>query len=196
MVAYPSQREEAFFEGHKTGFEFFGGVAQEVIYDNLKTAVKDGWGKTAREQEKFKTFRAHYAYEARFCNPGEGHEKGLVENLVGFARRNFLVPIPRVENYEELNQVLRQRCLDYIESHHIKGRDLPVREAFALEQQALLSLPLKPYETAKIAEGKVAHFSTVSLEKSNNEKKTSRNAGLDRLTSLWEKALIPSNLNT
>jgi len=49
-------------------FEFFGGVPKTLIYDNLKTAVKDGWGKTAKEQDKFLAFRAHYAYKAKFCN--------------------------------------------------------------------------------------------------------------------------------
>ena len=82
-----------------------------------KTAVKEGWGKNARGQYEFAAFRAHYAYRALFCNPGEGHEKGLVENLVGYTRRNFMVPVPQVSSFEELNQILRQRCLKYIEHH-------------------------------------------------------------------------------
>jgi len=49
VIAYPFQREEALYEGHKMAFEFFGGVPKTLIYDNLKTAVKDGWGKTAKE---------------------------------------------------------------------------------------------------------------------------------------------------
>jgi len=164
VIAFPSQREEAFLEGHTKGFEFFGGVPRVLIYDNLKTAVKEGWGKSAREQDTFKTFRAHYAYQARFCNLGEGHEKGLVENLVGFIRRNFLVPLPQVKGYEELNALIRQRCLDYITLHQIKGRDLSVRDGFAIEQKRLLPLPVKPYETAKWCEARVDHFSTVSFE--------------------------------
>jgi len=109
VIAYPTEREETFLEAHVKGFEFFGGVSRDLIYDNLKTAVKEGWGKTAREQDKFAAFRAHYAYRPVFCNPGEGHEKGLVENLVGYARRNFLVPVPKVSSFEELNQLLQQR---------------------------------------------------------------------------------------
>lgn len=164
VMAFPSQREEAFLEGHATGFKFFGGVPRVLIYDNLKTAVKEGWGKSAREQEKFKAFRAHYAYQARFCNLGEGHEKGLIENLVGFIRRNVLVPLPQVEGYEELNSLLRKRCLDYITIHQIKGRDLSVGEGFTLEQKNLLPLPVKPYETTKCCEARVDHFATVSFE--------------------------------
>lgn len=164
VVAYPSQREEAFLEGHKTGFEFFGGVSRDIIYDNLKTAVKEGWGKTAKEQEKFINFRSHYAYHSRFCNPRAGHEKGLVENLVGYIRRNFLVPVPRAENFEELNQLLKKRCLEYVEHHRIKGRDLSVKEAYEMEKQALMPLPVKPYETARTLDAKVDYFSTVTFE--------------------------------
>jgi transposase len=164
VMAFPSQREEAFLEAHVKSFEFFGGVAETLIYDNLKTAVKEGWGKTAREQDKFKAFRAHYAYQVRFCNPGEGHEKGLVENLVGYIRRNVLVPIPRVENYEELNTLFEERCRRYIQTHQIRGRELSVSEAYVLEQKVLVPLPIRPYETAKIVESRVDYFSTATFE--------------------------------
>jgi transposase len=164
VIAYPTEREEVFLEAHVKGFEFFGGVSRDLIYDNLKTAVKEGWGKTAREQDKFAAFRAHYAYRPVFCNPGEGHEKGLVENLVGYARRNFLVPVPKVSSFEELNQLLKQRCLKYIEHHQVQGRDMSVKDAFTMEQRALLPLPLKRYESCKSAEVRVDYFSTVRFE--------------------------------
>jgi transposase len=164
VIVYPTEREESFLEAHIKGFNFFGGVGRDLIYDNLRTAVKEGWGKTAREQDKFAAFRAHYAYRPLFCNPGEGHEKGLVENLVGYARRNFLVPIPQVTSFEELNQLLEQRCTRYIEHHHVRGRDMSVKEAFALEKRALLALPVKPYEARKTAEVRVDYFSTARFE--------------------------------
>ncbi len=164
VMAFPSQREEVFQEAHVKSFEFFGGVSETLIYDNLKTAVKDGWGKSAREQDKFRAFRAHYAYRVRFCNPGEGHEKGLVENLVGYIRRNVLVPIPRVDSFEELNTLLLARCHKYIATHQIRGRELSVNEAYAQEQRALIPLPIRPYETAKITESRVDYFATAAFE--------------------------------
>ena len=164
VIAYPSQREEAFYEGHKMAFEFFGGVPKTLIYDNLKTAVKDGWGKTAKEQDKFLAFRAHYAYKAKFCNIQKAHEKGLVEGLVGLVRRNALVPMLKVKDWDELNQLLREYCLDYIAEHHIQGREMPVNDSFAIEKAALTPLPLTPYETARISEPKVNYFSTVSFD--------------------------------
>jgi hypothetical protein len=164
-MAFPVEREETFLEAHQKAFEYFGGVARTLAYDNLKSAVKEGWGKYAREQDKFIAFRAHYAYETWFCNRAEAHEKGLVEGLVGYIRRNVLVPVPEAKDWNELNDLILERCRRYLAEHQIKGRELPVREAFAIEQPALIPLPVKPYDTALIKEPRVDYFSTVSFDK-------------------------------
>ncbi len=91
VVAFPAQNQESFLEGHVLAAEYFGGVTRRNIYDNVKTAVKEGWGRhVVAEQDMFRALRAHYAFQADFCNPGEAHEKGLVENLVGYIRLTFL----------------------------------------------------------------------------------------------------------
>jgi transposase len=90
--AYPRKDLESFLEGHIGFFERIGGVPRTMIYDNLRTAVLKDWGKRAICQEKFD----------RFCNIGKGNEKGLVEGLVGYARRNVFVPVPWVDCWAEL----------------------------------------------------------------------------------------------
>lgn len=86
---YTCERQQAFFDAHQRAFEFFGGIFPVLIYDNLTTAVRKVLqGKNRLEQDGFQKFRAYHSFEARFCNPGEGHEKGGVEGLVGYARRN------------------------------------------------------------------------------------------------------------
>jgi transposase len=77
-----------------------------LIFDNAKVAVKEGFGIYAKPQNRYLSFSAHYAFSLDFCNPSKGNEKSLVENLVGYSRRNFLVPVPRVSSIEELNQKL------------------------------------------------------------------------------------------
>ena len=68
-------------------FEFFGGVSRRLIYDNMRTAVQDGWGKYVRTlNEHFRQLMVHYATQADFCNPGKANEKGLVEGLVRWFR--------------------------------------------------------------------------------------------------------------
>lgn len=163
VAAFPRQKQEAFLEGHVSAFEHFGGVPQTVIYDNLKTAVKEGWGKTAKEHERFKPFAAHYAYTSRFCNPGEAHEKGLVENLVGYVRRHVFVPLPRVSSWEELNALLTERCLSYHENT-LRDRDSSVREMLLLEKGQLTALPGLRYDTRLTTEAKADYYATVRFE--------------------------------
>ena len=87
LVASPNQQQEALFEGHEKSFDFFGGVPRTIWYDRLSQAVRRALpGHKPQEQEAFTAFRSHYLFESRFCNPREAHEKGLVENLVGYAR--------------------------------------------------------------------------------------------------------------
>jgi transposase len=162
---YPVERQQALFDGHIRAFDFFGGVFRRLIYDNMTTAVqKILKGKKRLEQESFRAFRAYYTFETSFCTPGEGHEKGGVEGLVGFARRNFLVPVPEVESLEELNQHLLQECLAY-GGHVIFGRERPVQELFEQEKEHLLDLPQIPYANEMTSSGKVDHYSTVIVDK-------------------------------
>lgn len=163
VVAFPSQREEAFLEGHLLAFSYFGGVTSRYIYDNLKTAVKEGFGRCAKEQESFYRFRAHYAFEVSFCNAGAGHEKGLVENLVGWARRNILVPVPEVKDFTELNALLLERCQRYLE-HTIRGREANVGELLRQEQAKLLPLPKMAFDPAKLTEHEADHYATVAFD--------------------------------
>jgi len=120
VKAFARSNLESFLEGHVSCFNHFGGVPRTLIYDNLKTAVKEGRGKHAKLQESFIPIVAHYAFDTRFCNIASGNEKGLVENLVGYARRNCMVPVPRVASWEELNDKLQRFCNNYMK-HQISG---------------------------------------------------------------------------
>ena len=90
--AFPDEGLEAFLAGHRLAFEFFGGVPKECVYDNLKSAVtKVLKGPHREENRHFSALRSHYLFDSAFCNPRSGHEKGAVEHLVGYVRRNVLV---------------------------------------------------------------------------------------------------------
>jgi transposase len=143
---YRCERQQALFDALMHAFLFFGGVFRILIFDNLKTAVfRILKGKNREEQKSFTGFRAFYNFEARYCNPASGNEKGGVEGLVGFVRRNFLVPIPKAATLEELNERLLAQCIAY-GGHTISGRERPVQELFEDERAALLPLPATPYE--------------------------------------------------
>ena len=111
-------------------------------------------------QSGYEALSAHYGYDAVFCNPAEGHEKGLVEGLVGWARRNICVPVPRVSDIHELNDLLLERCLKY-EDTCIRSRNAKVRDLLAIEREALRPLPKYHFETASCMDARVNAFSTV-----------------------------------
>lgn len=76
VLAYRRQNEESFLDAFVKTFQILGGVPSRVIFDNGKVAVKDGFGAHAKKQEGYTALSAHYGFDAVFCNPAEGHEKG------------------------------------------------------------------------------------------------------------------------
>ena len=94
VLAYRRQNEESFLDALVRVFQCFSGVPRRVIFDNGKVAVKDVFGAQARKLAGYAALAAHYGFEAVFCNPASGNEKGLVEGLVGYTRRNVCVPVP------------------------------------------------------------------------------------------------------
>ena len=141
VMAFPSQRQEAFFAGHVAAFHHLGGVPQRLSYDNLKTAVKRILeGRNRIEQESFVAFRSHYLFESRYCTPNQGHEKGGVEHGVGYARRNFLTPIPAVESFAQLNGWLLNACQGD-DHRRVDRQPTTIGEMWAMERRHLRTLP-------------------------------------------------------
>jgi hypothetical protein len=147
------------------GFEFFGGIFQVLIYDNLTTAVKKVLhGKNRALQDCYIRFQAYYSFIPRFCNPGQGHEKGGVEGLVGYARRNYMVPVPEAESLEALNDKLLMDCLAY-GGHRLAGKEKTVNEYFQEEKQHLLALPSARFSNILTLSSKPDKYSTVIVDK-------------------------------
>ena len=145
VMAFPFQKQEAFFEGHIQAFHFFGGVPKRITYDNLKTAVyRILAGRKRQEQRAFKEFRSYYLFESHYCTPGQAHEKGGVENDIGYAQRNFFSPMPNVGSFEELNAFLHQVCRKDMQ-RRIRGHKEPVAELWEAEKPFFLPLPTYDY---------------------------------------------------
>ncbi len=164
VMAFPSQKQEAFFQGHVAAFQHFGGVPWRLTYDNLATAVqKILKGKGRQEQAKFLTFRGQYLFDSHFCTPGEGHEKGGVEHGVGYVRRQYLVPRPVVESFAELNGYLRERCVAD-DGRQVKGQAAPIGEMWQQEQPHLRPLPAYAYDCCRVVEATLTPYSQVIVE--------------------------------
>ena len=146
MMAFPNQKQEAFFEGHVQAFHFFDGVPQRIAYDNLKAAVQRILeGRNRQEQKRFILFRSHYLFDSRFCTPGQGHEKGRVEKGVGFGRRNYLAGVPAFDSFKDLNVHLLACCLED-DARQVDRQPVPIGEAWEMEKPYLLPLPEKDFK--------------------------------------------------
>lgn len=180
IACFPTERQDCFLVGQRDAFEFWGGVATTVVYDNLKPAVLAILrGHRRTEQEAFKHFRSVYRFEAIFANTAAGWEKGSVENLVGYARRNYLVPVPEASSLEELNARLRQACLED-QGRTMEGRVAAIADLLAIERAALVPLPEHPLEVGTLREVVVRSTGRVRFE-TNEYSVPTRYAG-QRLT--------------
>jgi len=147
--AYYHATQQAFLEAHELAFDYFGGVFRRLRYDNLKSAIKKILrGHQREETERLIAFRSHWGFQSEFCNPARGNETGGVEGEVGYFRRNHLVPMPRVESLDELNQVLLDGCR-VEEQRRIAGKPHTVGEAMRIEREHLLALPAEGFELAE-----------------------------------------------
>ena len=141
VAAYPGETTEAFCDGHVSGFSFFGGVPRSILYDNTRIAVARILGDGKRQRTRvFSELRSHYLFEDRFGRPGKGNDKGKVEGIVGYCRRNFLVPIPRFRNFDDLNTHLEACCAKRW-AEQLRGHDQTVGERLERDRAVLQRLP-------------------------------------------------------
>ena len=149
--AFPRECTEAFLEGHVRAFAFLGGVPRRISYDNSKIAVARITGsRDRRVTGEFLRLKSHCLFEDHFCLVRRPNEKGHVETLVGFARRNFLVPVPVLHGgLEGLNARLEADCRADL-SRRLRGKPATKAELLAEERAALLPLPGEAFVAARV----------------------------------------------
>ena len=159
--AYPAETTEAFCDGHNWAFSFFGGVPQSMLYDNTKLAVARILGDGKRKLTRvFSEVLSHYLFDTRFGRLGKGNDKGKVESLVGYVRRNLFVPLPSFESFDALNAYLDAQCRKRLELR-VKGHTLTIGERLEQERPAMLHLPQTPYDASDKQAGRVSSLSLV-----------------------------------
>lgn len=164
LAVFPTERQDTFLLGQRCAFEFWGGVPRSIVYDNLKPAVAHLLrGHSRQEQQAFRHFHSVYGYEAIFANPHAGWEKGSVENLAGYARRTYFVPIPEANGFEELNALLTQQCQTE-QQRVMTGRASAIADLLAQERPLLTPLPTYSVEVVEVREVVVRSTGWVRFE--------------------------------
>jgi transposase len=148
VIAYPRETQEMLFDAHEKAFEFFGGMPQKGIYDNMKTAVDTVFvGKERIFNRRFIQMMSHYLIEPIACTPASGWEKGQVENQVGNIREWFFTPRLKFADLFELNTHLLSRCFELAEKRkHPEQKDLMIRRVFDQEERMALASPCHPFD--------------------------------------------------
>lgn len=164
IQAYPRQSTEFFFDGLIRSFDFFGGVPKKIIFDNLKPAVKEVLEGSERIlQDEFLKFKSFYCFEAEFCGPGKGNEKGLVENLVKYTRNNYFLPYIDFQGFDKLNEFLNSKCWSKIQTK--KVGDITWYEALNKTRENCF-LPLKDhFDYAKLTTAKINTYQLACIDR-------------------------------
>jgi len=159
--AYPAAVAEAWVDGHVHAFAFFGAVPQSIVYDNDRCLVaKILPDDTRKRAALFSGFLSHYLIRDRYSRPGKGNDKGNVEGLVGYCRRNFLVPMPEFASWEEFNLWLEERCKR--RQHDVlRGESETIGERLQRDLAAMRPLPAAPFDACDQATGRVSSQSLV-----------------------------------
>jgi transposase len=98
-----SQNQAALHQGLLDAFRFFNGCPEELVVDNMATAVVERLGAMVRFNAAFLSFLRPFGITPVACNPGMPHEKGKVESGVKYLRRNFW-PLRSFTDLEDVNR--------------------------------------------------------------------------------------------
>jgi transposase len=164
MQLFKGENIQCLVEGLMNIFDHIGGVPTKMWLDNLSPAVKKILKNHERElTDAFLRFKNHYGFAAAFCNADSGHEKGHVENKVGYHRRNFLVPIPQVDDLKAFNRQLLTLCDHDMQRPHYKKNRL-IKELFEEDRKALLPLPAVAYDGSELKKVSTNSYAKFTLE--------------------------------
>jgi transposase len=157
LRAYPLQTHEMLFDAHNHAFRVLGGVPRRGIYDNMRTAVdKIKKGKARDVNVRFNVLVNHYVFDAEFCNPAAGWEKGRIEKNVQDSRHRLWHNAPNFASLVDLNDWLERRCVElWSELTHPEDKEHRIVELWSEERPELMPTP-SPFD------GFVEHTKRVS----------------------------------
>lgn len=159
------ETKECLCEALQRIFEFISGVPLRILFDNMSSAVIHIEADGKRQlTEIFTRFTMHHKFKADFCNPDSPQEKGNVENKVGYIRRNYLLPPPKIEDLEEFNRNLLEKCMVDLQREHYVKKD-QIIDLFKAEQEALIPLPNERFRVFTLEKVKTDKYSFIHFDK-------------------------------
>lgn len=195
VYALPAENQECLLEGLNKIFEQVGGVPRKIRIDNMATAVVKSKhkGKDAILTDEFLRFASYYSFEVQTCNPRSGHEKGSVENKVGYIRYNYFSESPVFKDFDTLNVELKAMMYkDRQREHYQKGKT--IGELWEEEKPLLIALPEQPYNVFKQVTLKVNKYNEVRIDNTSIHVPMAKNyAIINCILRPYEYSLLDGN---
>jgi len=135
-----------FIRCHQHAFEYFGGITQEVLHDNLKNAVisRDSQGRIVWN-ERYLDFARYSGFTPHACRPYRPQTKGKVERGIGYVRQNFWCGL----HFSDLTDLNRQGqdWMNTVANRRVHGTtgEIPFER---LRHEALQALPGQRFDTS------------------------------------------------
>jgi transposase len=198
--AFPQECTETFQEGHVRSFAYFGGVPKRISYDNLKIAVAKIVGPRGDQlTDEFSRLKSHFLFAPHFCRVRRPNEKGHVEGMVGFTRRNFLVPVPSAESWEALNASLEERCRQDL-TRQLRGKSATKDQILEEERSTLLSLPARSFESRRTIPVRSNSLSLIRFDRNDYSVPTAYAhrelvavGGIDDVKVVWQDQVVATH---
>jgi len=192
----PGENTECLFEALMAIFLFIGGIPVRLWLDNASTLVRKILTDGKRTlTDRFRRFQEHFGFALTFCNPAAGHEKGSVENKIGYHRRNLLVPVPEFDDLDTFNEELLRRCVQDHQREHYRKERL-IAQLFDEDQGELLAMPNIPFDPARYESYRADAYGMITTESGRHRYSTSpRYAGgrvQTKITAQWVVVLDDS----
>lgn len=198
-----SQTMEHFLGCHQNAFHYFGAVPSRIMVDNLKSAVlKRNIDNTPVLNPRYLDFAKHYGFSISPCNVGKGNEKGIVENGVGYVKKNLLNGLD-ISDFKIMGPVTKN-WLDNIANTRIHGETgkRPV-DVFKDEKVFLKPLPEEPYDIGTIEQVRASKQFRVSMD-GNRYSVPAQLAGMrltlkkypDRLCFYYDNKLVAKHIRS
>jgi hypothetical protein len=162
-VIFNRQNTQAFWRSHALFFDHIGGVYSEMVYDNMRVAVKKFIGYSEKEPtEGLLKLSMYYLFNFRFCNIGKGNEKGHVERSVEYVRRKAFCKKDAFESLEEANKHLLDTCIR-LNNNPQKSKNNKTSNEVLIEEKPHLTPAPVMFECAEIDVKRIDSYSTASV---------------------------------
>lgn len=159
-VLYERQDTLAFQDAHNKFFEHVGGVYHQLVFDNMRVAVKEFVGRDQKKPtQALLNMATWYQFEWRFCNVESGNEKAHVERSCEVIRRKSFAIVDHFTSFDEAQDHLNERVA-LLNAHKPSPSESSPLERFGCEKSSLHQFPgiLECYEAIHL---KVDKFGTV-----------------------------------